>query len=109
MENKNFGKLIKQRLKERNMTQEKLADKLGVTPSQVSHYLLEKNEIPHQNVVQICKLLDLNLNEYYQIYDSDINEEEMHLIEEYRHLKSKHQKELSNYLSYLRYKQEHNQ
>ncbi|WP_416325099.1 helix-turn-helix domain-containing protein [[Eubacterium] hominis] len=107
MENINFGKLIKQRLKELNMTQGKLANKLGVTASQVSHYLTGKNEIPYQNMVKICKILDLNLNRFYHIYDGAITEEEMKLIETYRLLDATQQTELSHYMNYLLYQQHH--
>ena len=50
----NFGELIRQRLKELNMTQSKLAYKLGVSKSQISHYISGHNEVPFQNVAKIC-------------------------------------------------------
>lgn len=105
MENINFGKLIKLRLDELHMTQGKLAKKIGVTPSQVSHYLTGRNEIPFQNMVKICKILNLNLNEVYGIYDGDITNEEMKLLEVTRNLQPEHKEELINYTNYLLYKQ----
>ena len=39
MNTKDFGKLIRKKLKEKNMTQAKLAEKLNVSKMQVSHYL----------------------------------------------------------------------
>lgn len=105
MENINFGKLIKLRLDELHMTQGKLAQKIGVTPSQVSHYLTGRNEIPFQNMVKICKILNLNLNEVYGIYDGDVTNEEMKLLEVTRNLHPEHKEELMNYTNYLLYKQ----
>lgn len=105
MENINFGELIKHRLDELHMTQSKLAHKIGVTPSQVSHYLTGKNEIPFQNMVKICRILNLNLNEVYGIYDGNISREEMKFLEIIRSLHPNQKDELIHFTNYLLYKQ----
>lgn len=101
----NFGELIRRRLKELNMTQSKLANKLGVSKSQISHYISGHNEVPFQNVAKICKILNLNLNKLYGIYDGSIDDDEMHMVERSRYLNDMHKQELMDYMNYLIYKQ----
>lgn len=101
----NFGELIRQRLKELNMTQSKLAYKLGVSKSKISHYISGHNEVPFQNVAKICKILNLNLNKLYGIYDGSMNDDEMRMVELMRYLNEANRQELADYMNYLLYKQ----
>lgn len=104
MNTKDFGKLIRKKLKEKNMTQAKLAEKLNVSKMQVSHYLNGQNDIPYQNMVKICSLLNLNLNAFYGIYDAKVSDREMMLIELCRDLSEEEMKEVISFATYLKYR-----
>ena len=104
MNTKDFGKLIRKKLKEKNMTQAKLAEKLNVSKMQVSHYLNGQNDIPYQNMVKICSILNLNLNAFYGIYDAKVFNQEMMLIELCRNLSAEEMNEVISFATYLAYR-----
>ena len=104
MNTKDFGKLIRKKLKEKNMTQAKLAEKLNVSKMQVSHYLNGQNDIPYQNMVKICSILNLNLNAFYGIYDAKVSNQEMMLIELCRNLSAEEMNEAISFATYLAYR-----
>lgn len=105
MRNVKFNEIVISRLSDLDMTRTKLAEKLGVSNGQITHYLKGDNEIPFQNMVKICDILNLNLNEIFGIYDASITKEEMAMIEKYRMLNDDSKKECELIIDYILYRQ----
>ena len=56
-------KALTEALKERNITQAELAQKIGVTQSMVSHYTSGRKMPALDTFSRICEVLDLDANE----------------------------------------------
>ena len=54
---------IRELRKEKNITQQEVADKLGVTKSYISYVESEKTNITLENALKIADFLDVSLNE----------------------------------------------
>ena len=54
---------LTQALKERNLTQAELADKIGVTQSMISHYASGRKMPALDTLSRLCTVLDLDANE----------------------------------------------
>ena len=54
---------IRELRKEKNITQQELAEKLGVTGSYISYVESEKTNITLENALKIADFLDVSLNE----------------------------------------------
>lgn len=65
MDNANFGKLMSTLRKRKGMTQQQLADELGVTTSAVSKWENGKNLPDTPVVTRICEFFDLTLDELF--------------------------------------------
>lgn len=105
MKNVEFNKIVIDRLSSLDMTRSKLAEKLGVSNGQITHYLKGDNEIPFQNIVKICDILNLNLNQIFGIYDASISKEEMQIIEKYRMLNDDSKNECELIIDYILHRQ----
>ncbi len=55
-----LGAIIKLRLYEMNLTQKKVADMIGVSPSRVSEFINGKSEPSLKTVREICKKLNID-------------------------------------------------
>lgn len=62
MDNVKVGQFIKEELKKHNITQEQLAEKLGVSSSAISQSLSGKNSFDITNLMEISKILDIDLD-----------------------------------------------
>jgi transcriptional regulator with XRE-family HTH domain len=62
MDNVKVGQFIKEELKKHNITQEQLAEKLGISSSAVSQGLSGKNSFDISNLMEISKILDMDLD-----------------------------------------------
>ncbi len=58
-----FTTVVKQRLKEKNITQQKLAEIIGVTPAAVSLYITGKHIPKTMQLMLMCDVLDMNPSE----------------------------------------------
>ncbi len=63
IDNVKVGSLIKKLLKERNMTQEQLANTLNISKSAVSQNLNGKSSFDIQNLIRISELFNISLDE----------------------------------------------
>ena len=59
-----FGNFIKNARKEKKMTQQELADKLGVAPKSISYIERGKSYPSPENIFNIALALDLSIDEY---------------------------------------------
>ena len=92
MNQEKIGKFIAESRKEKNMTQQELADKLGVTDRAVSHWENGRRLPDYSIIEKLCDELNININELFyakKIDDSDykeISEENLRLYikEKYR-------------------------
>lgn len=62
MDNVKVGQFIKEELKKQGITQEQLAEKLGISSSAVSQNLSGKNSFDISNLMEIAKILDMDLD-----------------------------------------------
>lgn len=66
---KNIGQLIKFRRKEAGVTQQDLAEALGITYQQVQKYESGQNRIRASMLVRIAEILTVDLMYFYQDYE----------------------------------------
>lgn len=71
IDNLKVAEKIKKLLKDNNMTQEQLANKLSITKSAVSQNLRGKSNFDIQNLVAIAKLFNITLDELLSIHQND--------------------------------------
>ena len=60
-----IGKFIAKCRKEKNMTQQELADKLGVTDRAVSHWENGRRLPDYSLVKELCEILSISINELF--------------------------------------------
>lgn len=77
MDNTKIGNYIKIRLKEKGITQEKLAEELNISSSAVSQVLSGKNMFDYPNMILLAKILDESLDKII-----NAGEESVTLLEE---------------------------
>ena len=77
MDNTKIGNYIRLRLKEKGITQEKLAEELNISSSAVSQVLSGKNLFDYQNMILLAKILDESLDKII-----NAGEESITLLEE---------------------------
>ena len=59
----NIQEALAEALKQRNMTQEELAKRIGVNQSMISHYITGRSMPALDTLSRICTELDLDANE----------------------------------------------
>lgn len=64
MNQEKIGKFIAERRKEKNMTQEQLAEKMGVTDKTISRWENGKTMPDYSLLKDLCDELDTNVNEF---------------------------------------------
>lgn len=92
IDNVKVGEYIKKLLKEHNMTQDDLADKLSISKSAVSQNLRGKSSFDIQNLIQIAKLFDITLDELLNLKTETSND----IISEYQKVVQKGLSSISN-------------
>lgn len=65
MNQEKIGKFLSQLRKENNYTQDAIADKLNVNVKSVSRWENGKNLPDHSVIVEICKIYNISINEFY--------------------------------------------
>ena len=62
-----FSEVIKQIMDERGLSQQKLADILGVNQTTVSQWILGKKKPGYDSILAICKNFDIEPNDLFEI------------------------------------------
>ncbi len=70
MNNKEISKLIKEKRKEKKMTQQDLADKLCVSNNVISKWENEVTIPPLDLLIPLCKYLDIDINQIFNNEES---------------------------------------
>ena len=65
MNQENIGKFIAKCRKEKNMTQQELADKIGVTDRAVSHWENGRRLPDYSLIKKLCDILSISINELF--------------------------------------------
>ncbi len=73
---KNLGKKIKEKRLERQLTQEQLAEKIGISPKSLSQIELGNNFVSAENLELICKALVISPKVLFDFDDIELNNEE---------------------------------
>ena len=81
MEQEKIGKFIANLRKEQKLTQEELAEKLGVTDKSVSRWENGKNMPDYSILKELCNILDIDVNEFLCGEKIRKNEIQIHSIE----------------------------
>ncbi|MBQ3298306.1 MAG: helix-turn-helix transcriptional regulator [Bacilli bacterium] len=96
MNQEKIGKFIAKVRKEKNMTQQELAKKLNITDRAISHWENGRSMPDAGIMLELCKLLDINVNELLsakKIIKESYNEQaEENLLEMRREIESKNKK-----------------
>ena len=96
MNQEKIGKFIAKVRKEKNMTQQELAMKLNITDRAISHWENGRSMPDAGIMLELCKLLDINVNELLsakKIIKESYNEHaEENLLEMRREIESKNKK-----------------
>ena len=96
MNQEKIGKFIARVRKEKNMTQQELAKKLNITDRAISHWENGRSMPDAGIMLDLCKLLDINVNELLsakKIIKESYNEQaEENLLEMRREIESKNKK-----------------
>lgn len=87
---RNIGQRISERRKELHMTQEKLAEQMDVSIQMISNLELGKKAIRPENLVKVCKVLDISAD--YILTGIRSDHEIMELTEKITRLPEKRQK-----------------
>lgn len=80
MNQEKIGKLIAKCRKEKNLTQEQLAEKLGISAKSVSRWENGKTLPDYAVIEDLTKLLDISINEFF--YGERISQNEREHISE---------------------------
>lgn len=91
--NSNFANNLKKIRKENNLSQEQLADQLGVSRQSVSKWEQSQSYPEMDKVFQICKIFNLNIDE---LLNQDIKE-----VKANKESKNKIDKYINDFLSYI--------
>ena len=99
MNQEKIGKFIVKVRKEKNMTQQELAKKLNITDRAISHWENGRSMPDAGIMLELCKLLDINVNELLsakKIIKESYNEQaEENLLEMRREIESQNKKILT--------------
>ncbi len=105
MNQEKIGKFIAEKRKERNLTQEQLAEKLGVTNRSISNWENGKNMPDLSLFKPLCNELNISINELMsgEIIDNKnyINVLEENIVDMVSDLEDKKKKERREYLFFL--------
>ena len=104
MNQEKIGKFIAKCRKDRNITQEQLAEKLGVTNKSVSRWENGKNMPDYSILKELCNILDIDVNEFLSGEKLRKNKIQSHSIENLdlilkEYYKMKKQRNIFKYIS----------
>ena len=104
MNQEKIGKFIAKCRKDRNITQEQLAEKLGVTNKSVSRWENGVNMPDYSILKELCNILDIDVNEFLSGEKLRKNEIQSHSIENLdlilkEYYKMKKQRNIFKYIS----------
>ena len=91
----NFGKKIKEKRLEKELTQEELAEKIGISPKSLSQIELGNNFVSAENLEAICQALSISPR---VLFDFDINEKTKDEYLKYINNKISNNTKLLNYV-----------
>jgi transcriptional regulator with XRE-family HTH domain len=74
-----FGKKIKEKRLQQNLTQEQLAERVGISPKSLSQIELGNNFISAENLEQICNVLNIQPKSLFD-FEKDNTEEIMEYV-----------------------------
>ncbi|MBO5738771.1 helix-turn-helix transcriptional regulator [bacterium] len=74
-----FGKKIKEKRLSQHLTQEELAEKIGISPKSLSQIELGNNFISANNLEQICLALDIQAKNLFD-FENENSKEKMEYI-----------------------------
>jgi len=74
-----LGKKIKEKRMQLSLTQEQLAEKIGISPKSLSQIELGNNFVSADNLEQICLALNVNVKSLFD-FDNDNSKEKMDFI-----------------------------
>ena len=92
---KNFGKKIKEKRLEKELTQEELAEKIGISPKSLSQIELGNNFVSAEILEAICQALSISPR---VLFDFDINEKTKDEYLKYINNKISNNTKLLNYV-----------
>lgn len=99
-----IGANIKAVRKARGMTQEQLADKMGVVKATISSWEIDRTQIKLENLAELCAALGCQsedlLGKSNQLVSRDISLEEWELILKYRETDALNREAVKRLLSY---------
>lgn len=71
---KSFGKKIKEKRLQQYLTQEQLAEKIGISPKSLSQIELGNNFVSSDNLEQICSALNVEAKSLFDFDDENSKE-----------------------------------
>lgn len=74
-----FGKKIKEKRLQQNLTQEQLAERVGISPKSLSQIELGNNFISAENLEQVCNALNIQPKSLFD-FEQDNTEELMSYV-----------------------------
>lgn len=74
-----LGKKIKEKRIQQSLTQEQLAEKVGISPKSLSQIELGNNFVSADNLEQICSALSVHVKSLFD-FDNDNSEEKMDYV-----------------------------
>lgn len=84
-----LGSEIKKAMRKKKLTQQQLADKIGVARSSISYYMSDKAEPPYGTVINLCKILDIDFNSITGMKTYSVNKHDFELINSINQLPEK--------------------
>lgn len=69
------GSILKELRKRNELTQEELATKLNITQTRISNFENGLSPIPYSLSVELCKLFDFDIEEFYKTENLEFNNE----------------------------------
>jgi transcriptional regulator with XRE-family HTH domain len=70
-----IGKRLQNARKSKNLTQQELADKADIKRSSLANYERGTYNIPKEELISVCKVLDIGVNEILIVGESNIMEQ----------------------------------
>lgn len=111
-----FNTRLRQLRLKHKLTQNELADILGVKPTAISNYESKRNEPSFEKLIALSEYFDVSCDYLLGITDSYLpvggevlDKEIIVFFDMYQQLNQDHVNELKNYLLYLLYKQKHSE
>ena len=82
---KSFGKKIKEKRIQQSLTQEQLAEKIGISPKSLSQIELGNNFVSADNLEQICSALEVEPKSLFDFEDENTKDKMDFIIKKLQH------------------------